>query len=98
MLIKTAANTRRLIAYAQPSARKGYLAGVPPTLVARIHQQAKFDISLVKADESYNHWIKAPIVEETHNSRRSYYYHTHTLRVGYRATSHRENCLSSKAD
>lgn len=65
MLIKTAANTRRLIAYAQPSARKGYLAGVPPTLVARIHQQAKFDISLVKADESYNHWIKAPIVEET---------------------------------
>jgi probable selenium-dependent hydroxylase accessory protein YqeC len=63
-LVSAVAKTHRLIAYAQPSAKKGRLAGLSPTLIGKIHQQANFDISLVKADEAYNRWIKAPGAEE----------------------------------
>ncbi|ABA57348.1 selenium cofactor biosynthesis protein YqeC [Nitrosococcus oceani] len=59
-LVSTAAKTHRLIAYTQPSVKKGYLDGIPPPLVAMIHRQAGFDISLVNADTAQGCWIKAP--------------------------------------
>jgi probable selenium-dependent hydroxylase accessory protein YqeC len=62
--VSSIAKTHRLIAYAQPSVKKGRLAGLSPALIGKIHRQANFDISLVKADEAYNRWIKAPGAEE----------------------------------
>jgi probable selenium-dependent hydroxylase accessory protein YqeC len=63
-LISAAAQTHRLIAYAQPSTKKGRLAGVSPSLVRSIHRQAGFDITLVKADGARHRWLKAPAREE----------------------------------
>jgi probable selenium-dependent hydroxylase accessory protein YqeC len=63
-LVSAVAKTHRLIAYAQPSVKKGHLAGLSPSLVGRIHRQAGFDVSLVKADGAHNRWIKAPGAEE----------------------------------
>jgi probable selenium-dependent hydroxylase accessory protein YqeC len=63
-LVSAVAKTHRLIAYAQPSIKKGHLAGLSPALIGKIHRLAGFDISLVKADEAPNRWIKAPGAEE----------------------------------
>ncbi|ADJ29102.1 selenium cofactor biosynthesis protein YqeC [Nitrosococcus watsonii] len=63
-LVSTAATTHRLIAYTQPSVKKGYLAGISPSLVAMIHRQAGFDISLVNADTAQGRWIKVPNMEK----------------------------------
>lgn len=64
-LVSAAAKTHRLIAYTQPSVKKGYLAGISPSLVAMIHRQAGFDISLVNTDTAQGRWIKAPSMEKT---------------------------------
>lgn len=63
-LVSAAAQTHRLIAYAQPSIKKGRLAGISPSLVEMIHRQAGFDVSLVKADGARSRWLKAPGAQE----------------------------------
>jgi probable selenium-dependent hydroxylase accessory protein YqeC len=55
---------RRLIAYAQPPPKPGRLGGVPPEVLARLHQEAGFDVTLIKADGARMRWIKAPAAGE----------------------------------
>lgn len=49
-----------LIAYAQPSDKRGRLAGVAPGTVDTIHAGGGFDLTLVKADGARMRGIKAP--------------------------------------
>lgn len=63
-LVSTVAQTHRLVAFAQPSGKKGHLAGIAPSLVGMIHRQANFDVSLVKADGACGRWLKAPGTRE----------------------------------
>jgi probable selenium-dependent hydroxylase accessory protein YqeC len=51
---------RSLVAYAQPSPKPGRVGGVPPDVLARLHHEAGFDVTLVKADGARMRWIKAP--------------------------------------
>lgn len=64
-LVGVAAETYRLVAYAQPSVRKGHLAGVSPSLIDVTHQQGGFDVTLVKAEGVHSHWPKAPMEIES---------------------------------
>jgi probable selenium-dependent hydroxylase accessory protein YqeC len=51
---------RSLVAYAQPSPKPGRLGGVPPGVLTRLHHEAGFAVTLVKADGARMRWIKAP--------------------------------------
>jgi probable selenium-dependent hydroxylase accessory protein YqeC len=55
---------RRLVAYAQPPPKPGRVGGVPPEVLARLHREAGFDVTLIKADGARMRWIKAPAVGE----------------------------------
>jgi probable selenium-dependent hydroxylase accessory protein YqeC len=52
--------TARLLVYAQPSSKPGRIGGVPPAVVAGLHADGAFDVTLVKADGARMRWIKAP--------------------------------------
>ena len=52
------------IAYARPSEKPGRVAGVPPDMIGDCHQQAAFDLTLVKADGARMRAIKAPAPDE----------------------------------
>jgi probable selenium-dependent hydroxylase accessory protein YqeC len=49
-----------LVVYAQPSPKPGRVGGVPPELLARLHDEGGFGVTLVKADGARMRWIKAP--------------------------------------
>ena len=53
-----------LLAYAQPSPKPGRLGGVPVELIARLHAEGGFAVTLVKADGARMRWIKAPHEDE----------------------------------
>jgi probable selenium-dependent hydroxylase accessory protein YqeC len=46
--------------YAQPSSKPGRIGGVPPDILARLHADGGFDVTLTKADGARMRWIKAP--------------------------------------
>ena len=48
------------VAYAHPSDKPARLGGVAPSLVAAIHNNAGFDLTLIKADGARLRWLKAP--------------------------------------
>jgi probable selenium-dependent hydroxylase accessory protein YqeC len=50
----------RLLAYAQPSAKPGRIGGVRGELIARLHADGGFAITLIKADGARMRWLKAP--------------------------------------
>jgi probable selenium-dependent hydroxylase accessory protein YqeC len=54
----------RLLAYAQPSPKPGRLGGLPVELIARLHAEGGFAVTLVKADGARRRWIKAPHEDE----------------------------------
>jgi probable selenium-dependent hydroxylase accessory protein YqeC len=54
----------RLLAYAQPSPKPGRLGGLPVELIARLHAEGGFTVTLVKADGARMRWIKAPNDDE----------------------------------
>ena len=58
------AGRHRLLAYAQPSPKPGRLGGLPVELVARLHIEGGFTVTLVKADGARMRWIKAPHEDE----------------------------------
>jgi probable selenium-dependent hydroxylase accessory protein YqeC len=55
---------RTLVAYAQPPPKPGRVGGVPPEVLARLHHEAGFDVTLIKADGARMRWIKAPAAGE----------------------------------
>jgi probable selenium-dependent hydroxylase accessory protein YqeC len=55
---------RRLVVYAEPSAKPGRVGGVPPEVVARVHDEGGFEVTLIKADGARMRWIKAPAADE----------------------------------
>ena len=55
---------QRLVVYAQPSPKPGRVGGVPPELLARLHDAGGFEVTLVKADGARMRWIKAPAAGE----------------------------------
>jgi len=55
-----AASTYRRLAYFQPSEKRGRFAGVASELIVAIHNRARFDATLVKADGARTRLIKAP--------------------------------------
>jgi probable selenium-dependent hydroxylase accessory protein YqeC len=55
---------RSLVAYAQPPPKPGRVGGVPPEVLARLHHEAGFDVTLIKADGARMRWIKAPAAGE----------------------------------
>jgi probable selenium-dependent hydroxylase accessory protein YqeC len=58
------AHRQRLLVYAQPSAKPGRLGGVPGALIARLHGEGGFAVSLIKADGARMRWLKAPRDDE----------------------------------
>lgn len=48
------------IAFASPSEKHGRFSGLEPSLITRIHTEAGFDVTLIKADGARSRWIKAP--------------------------------------
>ncbi len=58
------ARRHRLLAYAGPSAKPGRLGGVPGELIAGLHAEAGFAVTLVKADGARMRWLKAPRDDE----------------------------------
>jgi probable selenium-dependent hydroxylase accessory protein YqeC len=54
----------RLLVYAQPSSKPGRIGGVPPAVVAGLHADGGFQVTLVKADGARMRWIKAPAEDE----------------------------------
>lgn len=50
----------RVVAYACPSDKRARLAGVDPELVARLHRDCAFDLTVIKADGARLRRIKAP--------------------------------------
>jgi probable selenium-dependent hydroxylase accessory protein YqeC len=58
------ARRHRLLAYAQPSAKPGRLGGLPGALIARLHAEGGFAVTLVKADGARMRWLKAPRDDE----------------------------------
>jgi len=54
----------RAVAYACPSDKRGRLGGVDPELVAAIHHDQGFELTLVKADGARSRRIKAPADRE----------------------------------
>jgi probable selenium-dependent hydroxylase accessory protein YqeC len=57
--VLTTTDVRR-VAYAGPSDKPGRIAGVDPELIARLHQAAGFELTLVKADGARMRGLKAP--------------------------------------
>jgi probable selenium-dependent hydroxylase accessory protein YqeC len=55
---------RRLVVYAQPSSKPGRVGGVPPELLAQLHREGGFGVTLIKADGARMRWIKAPATGE----------------------------------
>jgi len=47
------------VAYACPGTKSGRNAGVDPALIRKIHDELRFDLTLVKADGARMRWIKA---------------------------------------
>ena len=58
------ARRHRLLAYAGPSAKPGRVGGVPGELLARLHAEGGFAVTLVKADGARMRWLKAPREDE----------------------------------
>ena len=58
--VAQAAETSRIVAYAEPSTKHGRLGGVSPETVPLLHRQNGFDLTLVKADGARMRDIKAP--------------------------------------
>lgn len=56
--------TSRVIAFAQPSERKGRRAGISLELVQKFKQEGRFDLLLIKADGARSRFIKAPAAHE----------------------------------
>ena len=54
----------RVIAFAQPSERRGRRAGISPDLVQKFKQEGRFDLLLIKADGARSRFIKAPAAHE----------------------------------
>jgi probable selenium-dependent hydroxylase accessory protein YqeC len=54
----------RVIAFAQPSERKGRRAGISPDIVQTFKDEGRFDLLLIKADGARNRFIKAPAAHE----------------------------------
>lgn len=54
----------RLIAFAQPSERRGRRAGINPDLLLQFRDEGRFDLLLVKADGARSRWLKAPAGHE----------------------------------
>lgn len=54
----------RLIAFAQPSERRGRRAGIDPGLIEKFKITGNFDLLLVKADGARSRFIKAPAEHE----------------------------------
>ena len=52
------------VAYACPGDKPGRWAGVPPELLVRLHEEARFALTLVKADGARMRWVKAPAADE----------------------------------
>jgi probable selenium-dependent hydroxylase accessory protein YqeC len=55
---------RSLVVYAQSSPKPGRVGGVPQDVLARLHHEGRFDVTLVKADGARMRWIKAPAAGE----------------------------------
>jgi probable selenium-dependent hydroxylase accessory protein YqeC len=55
---------RRVVVYAQPSAKPGRIGGVPPEDLAKLHDEGRFEVTLIKADGARMRWIKAPEMRE----------------------------------
>ena len=62
--VPRAASHQHRIAYACPSVKSGRIAGLPPGLVARLHEHGDFNLTLVKADGARMRGIKAPRADE----------------------------------
>ena len=58
--VASAAQQHRVIAFAQPSAKPGRIAGVSLELLSDIQTRVRFDLLLVKADGARRRSIKAP--------------------------------------
>ena len=63
-LVAEAAQQHRIVAFARPSDKPNRLAGLPPGEVRWIHENAGFEVTLVKADGARSRWIKAPDPDE----------------------------------
>jgi len=59
-LVLAAARQRKRIAYATRTDKPGRFGGVAAHTVAQLHLQAKFDVTLVKADGARRKYIKGP--------------------------------------
>ena len=57
-------HTSGVIAFAQPSARRGRRAGISLPLINEFKTQGNFDLLLIKADGARSRWIKAPAEHE----------------------------------
>jgi probable selenium-dependent hydroxylase accessory protein YqeC len=62
--VPAAARAQPLLAFAQPSAKPGRVAGLPAAAVGRLHAAAGFAVTLVKADGARMRLIKAPDPDE----------------------------------
>lgn len=58
--VTQAAREARLLAFAQPSPKAGRVGGLPTDLVAALHGDSGFTLTLIKADGARMRWIKAP--------------------------------------
>jgi probable selenium-dependent hydroxylase accessory protein YqeC len=54
----------RLVAYAQPSSKPGRIGGLRGELIARLHGDGGFAVTLIKADGARMRWLKAPREDE----------------------------------
>lgn len=59
-----ACRQHRRIAYGQPSDKVARVRGVTPACLSAIHVEARFDLTLVKADGARLRWAKAPAEDE----------------------------------
>jgi len=57
-------NYSRVIAFAQPSPRRGRRAGISLDLVQTFKEEGRFDLLLIKADGARNRLLKAPAEHE----------------------------------
>jgi probable selenium-dependent hydroxylase accessory protein YqeC len=55
---------QRLVVYAQPSPKPGRVGGVLPAVLAGLHDEGGFGVTLIKADGARMRWIKAPAAGE----------------------------------
>ncbi|WP_333842423.1 selenium cofactor biosynthesis protein YqeC [Pelomicrobium sp.] len=62
--VRAAAARHPKVAYFAPSGKATRLGGVAPAVVAQIHREAGFALTLVKADGARMRWIKCPEEDE----------------------------------